>query len=70
MMTCTFWGVQENQTIVPYMVDPNAAQSVAIWADNPANGLDYVTPVVSSFSQLYIGWYVMLRHACGVYQQI
>ncbi|KAK9846326.1 hypothetical protein WJX81_001544 [Elliptochloris bilobata] len=35
----------ENQTIVPYMVDPNAAQSVAIWADNTGSGLDYTIPV-------------------------
>ena len=39
---------------MPYMVDPNAAQSVAIWADNPANGLDYVLPVVSSFSNIQL----------------
>lgn len=56
ILTCTFWGVQENQTIVPYMVDPDAAQSVAIWADNPANGLDYVIPVVSSSSQAPSKW--------------
>ena len=40
---------QENQTIVPYMVDPDAAQSVAIWADNSGNGLDYTIPVVGRF---------------------
>ena len=46
---------------MPYMVDPYAARSVAIWADNPANGLDYVIPVVSSSSQLPLGWFVILR---------
>ena len=37
---------QANQTIVPYMVDPAVAQSVAIWADNTGSDLQYTVPVV------------------------
>jgi len=35
-----------NQTIAPYMVDPDAARSVAIWADNTGSDMQYTVPVV------------------------
>ncbi len=39
-----------NQTIVPYMVDPDAARSVAIWADNTGSDMQYTVPVVRTRS--------------------